>query len=178
MNKFAAARILNIRGETTPKRTKVQYRRACRKYHPDRNPAGAEMMKSVNLAYEILKNYTGWVGGEKPDNDTTTDDTTATSDDYGQAMMDALNAVINLEGITIEIMGDWIWITGDTKPHKDKLGRNGAGFFWAKKKQAWYFRPPEYKSRSKGNFSLDEIRDKHGSKTVKRTQSNHYPKPM
>lgn len=183
MNKFAAARILNIRGETNPKHTKAQYRRACRKFHPDRNAGGTEMMKSVNLAYEVLKGYTGWVGGEDPDKQKSAengagDDTTAYSEDYGQSMMNALNAIINLEGITIEIMGDWIWVTGNTKPHKDKLGKKGAGFFWAKKKQAWYFRPPEFKSRSKGDLSLDEIRTKHGSKTVKRTQCNYYPKPV
>ena len=69
------------------------YRRACMKYHPDRNPAGLEMMKLINAARDALKDF---VSGES----------TGKGHDYGEKINAALNAVINL-GLTIEICGAW-----------------------------------------------------------------------
>ena len=40
-----AAKILDMTGTITPDAAKEAYRKAAKKYHPDRNPAGAEMMK-------------------------------------------------------------------------------------------------------------------------------------
>ena len=54
-----ALSILSITGDYTPETVKQAYRRACSQYHPDRNPAGLEMMKLVNVAYDTLKEETG-----------------------------------------------------------------------------------------------------------------------
>jgi hypothetical protein len=83
----------------------------------------------------------------------------------GKAMNNAINAVIDLEGVLIEICGNWIWLSGDTRSHKDAI--KAAGYFWASKKMMWYFRPKEWKSTSRGNFTMEEIRDEFGSDTVK-----------
>ena len=53
---------------------------------------------------------------------------------------------------------------GNTKPHKEAI--KAAGYWWAKKKKAWYFRPPDYKSRNKGDWDMDKIRTKYGSVSV------------
>ncbi|WP_020211120.1 J domain-containing protein [Gilvimarinus chinensis] len=147
-----AAKILGITGEINPDTVKQAYRRASSKYHPDKG-GSVEMMQAVNQAYDTLKDFSG--------------DVDAGDLDYGDLLNEALNAIINLQGINIEVCGAWIWVTGDTRPHKDALGKNGAGFFWAKKKKAWYFRPSDYKSAGRGKFSLDDIRERHGSQIIK-----------
>lgn len=43
-----AAAILSIAGDITTELVKGAYRRAASKFHPDKNPAGTEMMKLVN----------------------------------------------------------------------------------------------------------------------------------
>ncbi|MFT4729160.1 MAG: hypothetical protein ACI9UN_003677 [Granulosicoccus sp.] len=43
-----AAHILSLTGEVSPEDVKLAYRRAAKIYHPDRNPAGLEMMKMVS----------------------------------------------------------------------------------------------------------------------------------
>ena len=146
MNKFDAARILNLSGELNPKATKLAYRKACFKYHPDRNPGGEEMMKAVNLAFEVLKDFEGNL------------DQSAT--DYPDQMMQALNLVTSLIGLDIEVCGSWIWVGGNTKQHKAQLKE--AGFWWAKKKLKWYFRPEDYRSSSRGSCSMEDIREIHG----------------
>ena len=159
MNIYDAAKILGINNEITPEIVKQAYRKACLKYHPDRNPAGEEMMKAINNAYDALKNYTGSVSHEKAD--------------FGDSLNDAINFAINLPGVIVELADAWLWLTGDTRLHKDKLKEfrcNGEQFRWAPKKKAWYFRPSDYKSYSRGKYSLDEIREKHNSKIITRRQ--------
>lgn len=155
MNHKDALSILDIPKSSTQEIIKTAYRRACKIYHPDRNPAGLEMMKLVNSAYESLKDY---VSQEDGNTDYTTEQ------HYGDDINAALNAIINL-GLTIEICGSWIWVSGDTRPHKNTLKESG--FKWAPKKCMWNFRPDDYKSFSRGKFSMDQIREKHGSVSVK-----------
>ena len=153
-----AAQLLNISGELTKEIIKKAYRKASFEFHPDRNPAGLEMMKAINEAYATLKDYEGTVE--------------ASQGDYSAELNEALNKIIGLAGIEIEICGAWVWVTGDTKPHAKMLGRKegGAGFYYASKKKAWYYRPSDWKSKSRGNWSLNEIRTEHGSQSVKNTQ--------
>jgi hypothetical protein len=75
----------------------------------------------------------------------------------------AIEKIIHLPGIVIEIVGHWIWVTGNTRPVKEEL--KAAHFFFASKKCAWYFRAEEYKTRGSGK-SLEEIRRKYGSQQV------------
>lgn len=74
-----------------------------------------------------------------------------------------------MEGIEIELLGKWIWITGNTKEHKDKL--KSLDFFYAYKKQAWYYRQEKDKQRySTGEYTLNEIKKKYGSETIKKAK--------
>lgn len=146
MNIYDAAKILSVSGDVTPEQVKAAYVAACKKYHPDINPAGAEMMKVVNAAYDVLRDYSGTLKDEQST--------------YGDLFNDALNAVLPLSGLTIEICG--VWVTGETRQHSQVL--KGAGFKWAHKKKAWYFRPEQHRSFSRGSATLEEIREKYGSK--------------
>lgn len=38
--------------------------------------------------------------------------------------------------IEIELVGSWIWVSGNTYPVKEQLKE--AGIFWAGKKKKWY----------------------------------------
>ena len=148
MNIYDAAKVLSLSGEINPETVKQAYRAACKKSHPDVNPAaGGEMIKLINAAFAVLKDFKGDVKEQQAN--------------YSELLNDALNAVIGLQGLAIEICGAWVWITGNTRDHKDAL--KAAAFKWANKKKAWYYRPAEYKSRSHGSSSLYEIREKYGS---------------
>jgi hypothetical protein len=146
-----AAGILGVNGALTSAAIKTAFRRACSQYHPDKGGC-VEMMKLVNNAYEVLKDFEG--------------DIQASNEGYSDVLNEALNQIMDLPNIDIEVCGNWIWVAGDTKAHSEILGKNGVGFFYARKKRAWYFRPADYKSAARGKLSLDEIRDIHGSKTV------------
>ena len=84
-------------------------------------------------------------------------------------LIEQINSVIsqidNLPGISIEVCGRWIWVSGDTKPVKTEL--RDAGFFWATKKKKWYWRPADEKKRFRGRQSMQKIREKYGSEMRK-----------
>jgi len=163
MNIKDALSILSLTASADQSGIKSAYRKACAKYHPDRNPAGLEMMKAVNVAYQFLIEIS-YNGTECPIDE-------EVNSDFGDMLNNAINAIIGLSGVNIEICGAWVWLTGNTKEYKEAI--KAAGFWWAKKKSAWYFRPPDYKSKNKGDWDLEKIRDKYGSTSV-----NNPPRPV
>ena len=62
----------------------------------------------------------------------------------------ALNAIIGLDGLDIEICGAWVWVDGETYRHRAPLKQ--AGFRFASKKKRWYFRPENWRSSSRGQY--------------------------
>ena len=153
MNHREALKILGLSASATFEDIKLAYRKASSKYHPDRNPAGLDMMKLVNSAYQSLSDYEPGMVREE----------SAESVDIAEELNEALNAVVGL-GLTIEICGSWIWVSGDTKPHREIL--KASGYKWAPKKLMWSFCGVE-RTSSRGKFSMDDIRMRHGSVNVK-----------
>jgi len=149
MNIQDAANLLDISGEVTPEIAKQAYRRAAMKYHPDRNPAGLAMMQAINAAYKLLSDYTGTVNQ---------------ANDYGDLLNDAINSIVTCAGIVIEVCGNWVWVSGDTKTHKEIL--KTAGFKYASVKKMWYFRPDEWRSSNRQVNTIDEIRETYGTQKV------------
>lgn len=83
-----------------------------------------------------------------------------------------IDQLIKIPGIIIEICGSWVWITGNTKPHKDEIKSIDPGESFKRgfnrKKEAWYFSPKSYRKRSRQELDLDQIRDLYGSQKVDR----------
>ncbi|MCW5589680.1 MAG: DnaJ domain-containing protein [Legionellales bacterium] len=157
MNKFQALQLLGLTGSISNEDIKRAYRSKAKEFHPDRNSAGAEIMKMINIAYELVKN----------EENVTVYDNQIMSE-YPEILADALRAILNL-GLNIEICGCWVWVDGNTKPHKDIL--KNAGFKWAVKKAKWYFRPAEKRSRRYGaTWSMNEIRTAYGSQIIREDQ--------
>lgn len=143
MNITQAADILGIeQGSILDESTvKAAFRRAAQKYHPDKG-GSTEMMQAVNAAYAELQKHYG---------ETITE--FGKDAGYADRLNDAINAIIHLDGLNIEVCGLWVWVSGDTRAHKDTL--KASGYFWASKKFMWYFRPEEAKGGR--GCSMDEI---------------------
>ncbi len=161
MNIYDAIKILGITDleeitqEDVKKAYRKAYRKASRKYHPDCNPSGEEMMKLVNEANSVLEDARYPISVNSDDNY-----------DYGSEINSALNAINNLQGLFIEVCGAGVWVSGETKVHKDIL--KSQGFMFSGNKKMWYFRPKSKKHffRGKSQFSIDEIRSKYGTQKV------------
>lgn len=89
-----------------------------------------------------------------------------TAEHLDDGYMAVINQIIALDGVKIELCGLWIWLSGETKKHKEAIKK--AGFKWARKKAQWYWKPewskPVFKKRE---WTMDEIRERFGSVDLK-----------
>lgn len=112
---------------------KKLYKKLCKQYHPDLNKDDTtEIMKQINAEYETaferFKNI-----HESADDNTKTYTSKETTETAAEFMV-IINKLVVLEGVNVELIGRWIWLSGNTFPHKDIL--KGLGFRFASKKNA------------------------------------------
>ena len=96
---------------------KKQYKKLAFQNHPDRGGKTSDMQE-INAEYEALfsrlKDTHKHAEGEFY---TARTATTETATEF----MDIIEKLIHMEGIEIEVCGSWVWVTGDTRPHKEEL---------------------------------------------------------
>ena len=136
---------------------KSAYRKLAFQHHPDRG-GNLETMKAVNAEYDelfpLLKDTHQTKNGETY---TARQATTETADQFKDLIAD----LMKMDAITIEIIGCFVWVTGNTRPYKEKL--KALRFQWHTKKVAWYLAPEDYRKRSRKDYALDEIRAMYGT---------------
>lgn len=134
---------------------KKAYRKLSLKLHPDREGGNEKAFIQMKDEYDILFKRLQYAskGTEK-----------AFDNESSAEYMDIIDAIINFD-LDIEIIGTWVWVAGNTYNCKDKLKE--LGFKWAKQKKMWYWHSGEYTRKNRKNFSIDQIREMHGSEQVK-----------
>lgn len=135
---------------------KKKFKDLAMKHHPDRGGDTATMQEIISEYMSILENpHFSFEHKYK-----TTEQEKQDFIKYAEQ----IDKIAGLDDIIIEVMGDWIWISGNTYPYRATL--KNAGFFFAPKKTLWYYRPPEFKSANRKPKTIDEIRLKYGSDII------------
>lgn len=132
---------------------KKQYFKLAKKYHPD---AGGTTMQFQQLQNEYEKLLKSLLSGsnftsEQKQNEIELDD----------AMRTIINSLVNIDDINIELIGKWLWISGNTYPIRTTLKAGGMIFIKKDGKPFWVYKGVESKSR--GGTPIDEIRAKYGT---------------
>ena len=87
------------------------------------------------------------------------------STELKQNIVNAIETLEEVEGISLEVCGSWLWVDGDTKPVKDLI--KSVGGRWAVKKKKWYVRPEGAKWFHRKEQDMERIREGYGSVMVK-----------
>lgn len=163
MNIQEALNVFGIHGNDLSKDDlKNAYRKLALKYHPDRNPLGVELMKAVNAAFDLLMEHFDKISQYSSGFENH-------AYNYGEELEKVLTELNGLEGVNFEVIGNWVWIDGETKKHKGTL--HTLGCKWAPKKKKWFYRPEEHKSRwNRAERSIDEIREMYGTDGIKKAK--------
>lgn len=141
-----------FKGIETLEQLKKEYRKLAKKFHPDLNEQDTtETMKAINLEYErlfdLLKNKSNHTYEQSESVDT---------------FRDIINELIKYNDLTIDIIGSWLWISGNTFQAKETLKK--LNFRWSKKRKKWYYHNDiETSKRVRGkNLTYNQIANKYG----------------
>jgi len=130
-----------------------QYKALCFKYHPDvTGEDTTKEMQKLNAEFDSLSKQLA--KGLKYE---------ASEIEFNTIYKEKIEVLIKIKNIEIEIVGNWLWVTGDTKPVKELLKE--MKFMFSPKKVAWYYKNYKY-SKSNSELSLDAIRSLYGSTKV------------
>lgn len=140
----------------TVEEVKAQYKKLAKQYHPDLG-GDTRTMQDINKEYAFAT-AKAVKGANLSDEEAESEILSS------EAYREAIEKIIYLDGITIELVGYWLWVTGHTFRVRTTL--KDAGFLFAPKKIAWYFRTAEYKVTKGGKKTLEEIRSKYGSEVL------------
>lgn len=129
-------------GLRTVESIKSRFRELAMQHHPDRG-GDTRTMQDINAAYHAaLKSCDGQVNHDE--------DNRAHTYRYNEAReQEAADKVIELlrilpAGVTLYLIGLWIWIQGTTREDRDTQAKlKTAGCVWHSKRHCWYWRAPE-----------------------------------
>jgi hypothetical protein len=133
------------------------YRELAKQHHPDRG-GDTETMQRLNTEYAFA--IAKILNGESLSQDEINEEIR-----LSEKHREVLEKIATLEGLIIELVGSWIWVSGNTYPVKGVLSE--AGFFWASQKKKWYFRQEQNRVHNGGKtLNMDQIKAKYGSTTI------------
>ena len=133
---------------------KAEYRRLAMANHPDLGGSTA-VMQEINAAYDrlfaVLKDAHNAAADEEHQ-----------TNEMPHEYRDIITALLRMDGLKIELCGCWLWITGNTRAHKDEL--KALGCHWSQQKAAWSWHHRDPGARwYRGKRTMQEIRRKYGT---------------
>ena len=134
---------------------KKLYHKLIMKYHPDRGGDKAtaqQIISEYEEVFERVKNTHYSAKNERFYEKKT--------DEVPQEFINIIEQLIHMDGVVAEIVGCFVWLSGNTKPYKELL--KSMGFKWHSKKLMWYLAPKGYKPSAPNMFSYDEIKSYYG----------------
>ena len=102
---------------------KDRYKELIKEHHPDLGGSNA-VMREINTEYEKVKNGLGEVGQAELGAD--------------EGYQDVIDQINHLAGLKIELIGSWLWVSGNTYAHKDELNETPLNFSGDRKKWYWF----------------------------------------
>lgn len=152
-----------LNGIKTLEELKKAYYKLAMKMHPDRG-GDVEEMKILNNEYDTWFAKVSHIHTNKDG-----EKYTKKTNEKPQEFKDIIDELMKMNGITIEVIGSFVWVSGDTKPHKDKLKE--LKFRWHSKKKNWYKAPAGYVKYSRKQYTMDEVRGMFGSRFYAETEN-------
>ena len=126
-----------------------EYRKLANEHHPDRGGSTA-IMQIINIEYEYLlrnANFEKKLATEEEQNN-------------GMKYRDIIEKLMKIPQIKIEIIGSWVWVSGNTYPVKNQLKQ--AGLLFSGTKKMWYYREETGENSKSKPKSMEEIKRKYG----------------
>jgi len=158
---------------------KKVYFRAALRHHPDRG-GDLDIMKEINeLYHNVLESLNGRAFSFE---DASGKDRTYTyhyNQKKEQSIIDKINETFAALGVVpnvaLLLVGTWLWIEGETRPHKETL--KALKYRWHSKRGRWYWHTPQRKRRFNSKASFADICSAHGCEEQQRASGQQSSAP-
>ena len=130
---------------------KAEYRRAVKCCHPDLGGSHEAMVK-LNSEYEAM-----FLRLES-------EETERAGHRIDDGFRQVVSSILHVPGIEVELVGTWLWVSGDTRPVKEEL--KAAGFRWSSKRGKWHWNPDGWRHHRPSRDSFAELRSRFGSRKI------------
>ena len=142
---------------------KKAYKELAKKLHPDLGGTKEkfqEMNNEYDLLFKSLKNKANKKSNIK-DND---------------KFKDIINDLIKYNELTIEIIGSWLWVSGNTYPIRDTIKK--LGMLWSKGRKKWYYTADtiDGKNTHYKKKSYEELKNSYGYTKIKSSTKDNKDK--
>lgn len=130
---------------------KTVYKALAMRWHPDRPGGNTAIMQEINAAYKVALEARH---GEETEDEAGTTHTYYYKSETEDAVIAKMAAtigsgILNNPAVELWLIGTWLWVKGDTRPHKEQLGRSGLGYNWNGSRECWQWHlPTGYRTKS------------------------------
>lgn len=148
-----------------------QYKELLKKFHPDNPNGSTAACQEINAEYDkLFKLLKDKHESKQTSTDSTKESYSNMHYDFAEdkAIRKMLQKIIFFSNITIDIVGRFIWIDGNTYQYRKEF--KTLGFKWSGQRKKWYWHNGEYKKHRNSNLSYADIQNKYGSTEVKTEQ--------
>ena len=149
---------------------KKQYFALAKKYHSDITGQSDDKMKELNNEYSELHKILKDVHASIKENTEPYYTAKTPTNEAPEDFINIIKFLLSLKGLEVELCGRWIWISGDTKPHKDLLKNMGCKWANEKKMWSWHYNGDATGYKRKGT-AIGEIRNLYGSMSFKTSET-------
>ena len=134
---------------------KKKYKELAKKLHPDLG-GNKEEFQAMNNEYDLLFKELKLNKKSNKANNNTNDN-----------FKDIINELIKYNELTIEIIGSWLWISGNTYPLRNII--KSLGLLWSKGRKKWYYTADNIDGANKHykKKTYDELKNNYGYTKIK-----------
>ncbi len=134
---------------------KKAYKELARENHPDLG-GSVEVMQAINAEYDKMIEWFAKHGNKTEQEKASTE--------VPEKFRKIIEQLIKMSKIQIEIIGGWIWLSGNTAVYLRKL--QGMGFQYSTKQKRYYLADGITVKCRATHLSMDRIRDIYGSQII------------
>lgn len=148
------------------KEAKSLYHKLCRQYHPDMSGSDTTaQMQEINAEFaEVFERLQQKEAYQQHNTAHETDNSNTTTKQTAEKFMAIIQRLVKCEGLIIEIVGSWIWLSGDTFKYMRCI--KGMGFKYSTKHKKYYLADDSNGARKRSRYTFEQICDKNGYQEI------------
>ena len=143
---------------------KSEFRKLAKMFHPDLNKEkdGSEMKEILNQ----FKRYSNLFETESKKQGAYFQYSSYDELKFEKELLEKIILLSNMKmkEVEIELIGNWIWIFGNSKPYRLELKK--IGFKWNQKRVAWFYNVTPYRKKTNKTLPTEALKILYGNKKI------------